>query len=108
MLPLDAANFRAEAARYKIKRDEISELINMNRSEVSRYMNESIDPVYAWALHNIGYALNTLIGRKVFRVNMKKGIIVPRPGPKSKALSRQRFPLLAFGDLDRMEDGRLL
>lgn len=98
-LPLQSSHFRAEAARHRITHKDIAELIGMHRSEVGKYMNDSIRPMYAWALHNIGYALNTLIEKNVFRVDMTKGILTVRPGPKIRSRKRQRYALLPL-DLD--------
>lgn len=93
-LPLEPSYFRAEAARYRIEHKTIAEFIGMHRSVLCKYMNEQRDPVYAWALHNIGYALNTLIGKQLFRVAMEKGILRPKPGKKKVARSKERYALL--------------
>lgn len=93
-LRLEASNFRAEAARYMLTRKEIGDVIDMHVSEVSKYMTGSNTPTYAWALHNIGYALNTLIGKVLFRVDMSKGVIRVKPGPKRSKRARERYALL--------------
>jgi transcriptional regulator with XRE-family HTH domain len=98
-LALEPSQFRAEAARYQITRREIGEVIGMHRSEVTKYLNGTQQPTYAWALHNIGYALNIIIGKNIFRVDMKKGVLTVRPGPKRRPQERERYALLPV-DLD--------
>lgn len=93
-LALEPSQFRAEAARHMITRKEIGAVIGMHRSEVTKYMNGTQRPTYAWALHNIGYALNVLIGKNIFRVDMSKGILTVRPGPKRRPQTRERYALL--------------
>ena len=74
-LPLEASHFRAEIARHQLVQDDIAALIGMHKSTLSKYLRESMDPIYAWAYHNIGYAINKLTKKPVFKVDMSKGVL---------------------------------
>lgn len=83
-LPPTAENFRAEMARYWLERKEICEITGMHPNSVSNFVG-GYRPMPDWAAQNIGYAINKIVGRKIFAVNMRKGLM---QAPVTPSISR--------------------
>jgi hypothetical protein len=82
-------------ARYRITRAEICEVIGMNQNQFSDYINE-LRPLQPWVMHNIGFAINTLVGLEIFRTDMKLGVVAPptpQGGGGTLAEARQEIAL---------------
>lgn len=77
-----AENLRVEMARHRIRRESIADLIGMNPNLISMYINNS-RRLSAWAAHNLGYAINRLLGKRIFDVNMDLGV-VPSAQPQRR------------------------
>lgn len=99
---LTAENFRVEMARHRLSREEVCTPISMHVNELSLYLNGQRELV-SWARHNIGWAINTVLGEEVFPVDMDAGPIIPRRGRPPLAglpptrLSRLRGKTRAVG-----------
>lgn len=84
------ANFRAEMARYQITRKDLAAFIVMNPTQLSNYLNETIES-RVWAMHNIAWGLNHLTGVKLFPAY--KTLMSPPQGRPSGLLDLPLRPL---------------
>jgi hypothetical protein len=83
-LPPTSENFRAEMARYWLDRKEICTITGMHPNSLSNFVG-GYRPMPDWAAQNIGYAINKLVSRPIFAVDMKQGLI---KGPTTPSISR--------------------
>lgn len=76
-LPPIPEHFRAEMARHQITRPEVCEQIGIHVNTFSNALG-TYRPMHTWMAHNIGWAINLIVGRRIFDVDMTRGIM-PRP-----------------------------
>lgn len=67
-------NLRVEIARYGVSRKRIRELTGLHVNSISNAVCE-VRPLRPWMAHNLGWAINTITGRRVFDVDMSKGVL---------------------------------
>lgn len=80
-------NFRAEMARFGIKRIELYTTIKMNRSNLSQYVSGS-KQLPGWAAHNIGMGINLLTGLRLIDVDDARGLLVAPPSGRPPRWNR--------------------
>ena len=71
-------NFRAEMARFNIKRKDLASAIHMNRGSLSEYLTGTMQ-LTGWAAHNIGMGINILTGYRLLDVDDALGLITAPP-----------------------------
>ncbi len=74
-----AENFRAELSRHMVDRRLVYEAIGMHRNLFSAYVT-GLKPLMGWSAHNIGWGINTVVGRYLFDVDMTRGVLTPKRG----------------------------
>lgn len=94
MLAATPENFRSEIARHRLSRESVGSLIGMHPNQLSMFVTGA-RTLTDWAGHNIGWAINTTTGLKIFNVDMQMGPVTPprgRPGPSVRldTLPRRR------------------
>ena len=73
-------NFRSVMAIHRLSRTRVSKPIEMGVNLLSMYVTgyREMSPE---AAHNIAYAINTIIGRRIFDIDMSLGVL---PMPRAK------------------------
>lgn len=72
-------NFRAEIGRHLLTRRVVSEVIGLTPNRFTDYVNGT-KPMPDWAAHNIGWAINSVTGLRLFGVDQSLGVIKPKRG----------------------------
>lgn len=85
-LALTAESFRIEMSRHRLKRARICDAIGMHPNQLSALLNRG-RPLTGIAAHNIGWAINTLVGAPLFDVEMVRG---PLPIPRGRPARRPK------------------
>lgn len=87
------SNFRAEIARYRLKKSTVAAVIGMHPVTFNQIISGRREMTERSA-HNIGFGINTEVGREIFRVDMSKGIVTMHIGRPKRQLTPSIFPLL--------------
>lgn len=65
-----AENFRVEMARYRLKREEVCSVINMNLNLLSMYVSGT-RKMSKDTTNDIAYAINKITGQPIFFVDVE-------------------------------------